>query len=169
MTAPSTLRYRISRSLGRLVTRLAAMLTLYRMPPFVSTSALVREGDNLLVVFDPVRKEPILPGGHLKWREAPQDALVREVREETGIVVRVDGMVGVFSGPEYSGEDGVVRVIYAATMTGGRLASSGEGQAAWLPVERVRQAMDRDREILERWLENQPQWGAASGLLRSGR
>ena len=70
-------QYRVSRRLGRLITTTAAVLTLGRMPPFVSTSAIVVEGDKLLVVIDPIRQEPVLPGGHLKWREGPEAALVR--------------------------------------------------------------------------------------------
>jgi ADP-ribose pyrophosphatase YjhB (NUDIX family) len=38
-----------------------------------------------------------LPGGGLESRETPIEAVVREVREETGLEVRVDRLVGVYT------------------------------------------------------------------------
>lgn len=152
MSPVSVWRYRISRLLGRIVTRTAAILTFERMPPFVSTSALVLDGDQLLVVIDPIHREPVLPGGHLKWREKPEAAVVREVREETGILIELQTLVGVFSGEEWSGEPGIVRVIYEARACGGVLTSSAEGEARWLPFSDVAQSATRDAPVLQAWL-----------------
>ena len=43
----------------------------------------------------------LLPGGAIEPAEVPADAAVREMFEETGLVVRVTGLVGVFGGPEF--------------------------------------------------------------------
>jgi 8-oxo-dGTP diphosphatase len=135
---------------------MAAALTLGRMPPFVSTSAIVVEDDHILVVVDPIRREPVLPGGHLKWREAPEAAVVREVREETGLRVEVRGLVGVFSGLEWADEPGVVRIVYHAGVAGGTLTSSAEGEARWMPVEALVASDTRDAPIVGCWLEKFP-------------
>ena len=42
-----------------------------------------------------------LPGGMIEPMESPSDAVVREVYEETGIHMRILGIVGVFGGPEF--------------------------------------------------------------------
>lgn len=153
MSGSSVLKFRVLRGSGRLVTRLAAILTLGEMPPFVSASAIVQRDEELLVVVDPLRGEPTLPGGHLKWSESPQAAVVREVREETGYVIRPRGLVGVYSGREWAGESGVVRVIYDAELSGGHLASSAEGEACWLPLRDVAVSDTRDAPIIQTWLE----------------
>jgi ADP-ribose pyrophosphatase YjhB (NUDIX family) len=138
-----------------MITRTAAILTFERMPPFVSTSALVVEGDRLLVVIDPIRHEPVLPGGHLKWREKPEAAVVREVREETGIVIEPRDLVGVFAGEEWSGEPGIVRLIYEARPCGGVLTSSPEGEARWMLFSELAQSHTRDAPVLRIWLARQ--------------
>lgn len=150
-TALLTWQYRISRFLGRLAMRVAALLTRERMPPFVSTSAIVREGERILVVVDPIRHEPILPGGHLKWRETPPEAVVREVREETGYDIVPRRLVGVFAGQEWADEPGVVRLVYEADLAGGSLRSSPEGEAKWVVCEWLATSDTRDAEILRGW------------------
>lgn len=39
------------------------------------------------------------PGGRLEVGEAPEAALVREVREETGLIVMVEHLIGVYAKP----------------------------------------------------------------------
>jgi|SRR5450432_1210708 8-oxo-dGTP pyrophosphatase MutT (NUDIX family) len=42
-----------------------------------------------------------LPGGGIDPNEQPADAAVRECFEETGLLVQLDGLIGVFGGPEF--------------------------------------------------------------------
>src|SRR5260370_29418605 len=42
-----------------------------------------------------------LPGGGIDPNELPADAAVRECYEETGLLVRLDGLIGIFGGPEF--------------------------------------------------------------------
>lgn len=119
------------------------------MPPFVSTSALVVDGLRILVVADPIRQEPILPGGHLKWKEEPKVALVREVKEETGYVIEPHELIDAFTGPEWAGEQGVVRLVYRATIVGGSLTSSPEGEASWMLLEELLASRTRDAALVQ--------------------
>ena len=151
MSDAAVWRYRLLRNLGRAVTRACAVLTLGRMPPFVSTSVIVTDGSRVLVVVDPIRKEPILPGGHLAWAETPQEAAAREVLEETGMRVEIGELLDVLGGAESTGEGGVVRVIYRGFATGGTLTSSGEGEARWLEIADMLASAGRDAPIVRRW------------------
>jgi len=156
VTSQGAWKYRGARFLGRLVTRTAATVTLGYMPPFVSTSALVMEGDRILVVIDPIRDEPIIPGGHMKWAESPQEAVVREVREETGLAISVRRLVEVYSGAEWAGERGIVRIIYEGAVVGGSLLSSSEGEARWWSARELAESPTRDAAIVREWLARQP-------------
>ncbi len=54
------------------------------------------------------------------------EAAVREAREETGLEIRVDGLVNIYS---YAGRVPII-IVYAATMIGGSLACDEEGLEA---------------------------------------
>jgi ADP-ribose pyrophosphatase YjhB (NUDIX family) len=85
-----------------------------------------------------------LPGGAMEFGETIVQTAEREVREETGLDVRVDGIVGTFSDPrhiiEYS--DGEVRqqfnICFHATLLGGELRASSESkEVRWVAPQEI--------------------------------
>lgn len=153
MRGTGSARYRLARFTGRFVTRTAALLTAGHMPPFVSASMIVVVRARILTVFDPIRGEAVLPGGHLRWTEQPAAGAAREVREETGYTVVSGTLVGVYAGAELTGELGIVRVVYTGEIVGGSIQSSAEGRAAWLPVVDYIASSARDASIVRGWSE----------------
>jgi ADP-ribose pyrophosphatase YjhB (NUDIX family) len=143
------LRFYLARGLGRAVTHSAALLTGGNMPPFVSASVIVVRDARVLCVLDPLRREPVFPGGHLKWQEAPADGACREAREETGLDVVTEGLVGVYAGPDRVGDPGIIRVVYTGRLVAGTLTSSREGEAGWMDVAEFIARSSRDGPILE--------------------
>jgi ADP-ribose pyrophosphatase YjhB (NUDIX family) len=80
-----------------------------------------------------------LPGGTMDLGESIGQTAVREVREETGLDVEIDGIVGIYSDPrhiiEYS--DGEIRqqfnICFSARLLGGTLRASDEStEVAWI-------------------------------------
>jgi 8-oxo-dGTP pyrophosphatase MutT (NUDIX family) len=76
-----------------------------------------------------------LPAGAVDPGETPRQAIVREVEEETGLVVSVTGIAGVFGGERFrhTYEDGQevegFTVIFDCEVTGGALRSvDGEAE-----------------------------------------
>ena len=87
-----------------------------------------------------------LPGGTHQAGESISQAVVREVAEETGLLVEVDRMVGIYTDPRHVIEfsDGEVRqefsMCFAAHIVEGELKASEESfEVAWIE----REALDR--------------------------
>lgn len=90
-----------------------------------------------------------LPGGGLEPGEDPEKAVRREVREETGYRVAVDGLLGIHSRvippskrlTETAEPLHTLRIVYTAHITGGRLTNETDGstdRAEWFPRDAVR-------------------------------
>jgi ADP-ribose pyrophosphatase YjhB (NUDIX family) len=83
---------------------------------------------------DPGRGTWSLPGGRVEAGETDADAVVRELREETGLWVRVGHLVGSVRRPAPNG----IYVIndYACQPHGGQLRPGDDADdAAWIDVE----------------------------------
>jgi len=75
---------------------------------------------------EPFRGMPALPGGFVELGETTEIAVVREVREETGLETRVVRLVGVFSNPERDPRGHVVAVVYDLALVGGAPAAGSD-------------------------------------------
>jgi ADP-ribose pyrophosphatase YjhB (NUDIX family) len=72
------------------------------------------------------------PGGGLEPDEVPDEAVVREIREEVSLEIEVRGLIGVYGGPDfrttYLNGDRVSYMIavYGCVPVGGELKPDGE-------------------------------------------
>lgn len=84
----------------------------------------------------------VFPGGFMTWREDPKHAAQREAQEETGLLVRVDQLIGTYFSPSESFLNmSTVSCVYTAEVVGGELRNSIEGRACWLREEELRKRL----------------------------
>ncbi len=97
----------------------------------------------------PFRGKWALPGGFVTVDETVEEAVSRELYEETGLRARPRCIVGVYSGPDRDPRGSTTTVAYlmsgrAGTPHGGDDAA----QAAWVPLAAARGlAFDHDRIV----------------------
>ncbi len=93
---------------------------------------LIEDGDRILLQ-NRVKKDwqgYTLPGGHVEPGESFVDAVIREMKEETGLTVEDPRLAGVKQFPIENGR--YVVLLFKATRWAGELVSSEEGQMEWV-------------------------------------
>jgi 8-oxo-dGTP diphosphatase len=111
-------------------------------------AVIIREGCLLLAHWNEHgRSGWTLPGGGLEDFETPSMAAVREVLEETGYSVHLDGLLeidSVYIPQEHrfagTGPLHALRVLYTATIIDGKLTVERDGStddARWVPLAEV--------------------------------
>ncbi len=125
--------------------------------PKVAVVALIEDQGRVLLVrrrFNPEKGKWALPAGFVDDGEDPAQAVVREVREETGLEVAVTRLLDVSAGAGRPGAS--IIITYAATVTGGSASPHDDADAIlWLgpddPLPDL--AFDSTRQALRRWQE----------------
>ena len=72
----------------------------------------------------------VLPGGRIEAGETAEHAVMREVREETGLPSKIIGLVGVYSEPVRDSRWPAISVCFLLKPTGGKLRLDREASEA---------------------------------------
>ena len=135
----------------------------YPQNPLVGVGAVIVQDDRVLLIRRgqaPLLGEWSLPGGVLKCGETLREGVVREAQEETGLVVEVVEMLGVYECVTRS-EDGRVRYHYVLIdflcrpISGDACAGSDAADVRWFaPGELDGLALPSDtRDVIEKGLK----------------
>jgi UDPglucose 6-dehydrogenase len=97
--------------------------------PALAVNAIIYKDKSILLVkrgVEPFKGLWSLPGGFVEYDETVEEALAREVEEETGLKVRPERLLGVYSNPTRSPVKHAITVCYTCIMLGGELKPSDE-------------------------------------------
>jgi len=101
--------------------------------PSLTVDGILVEDDKILLIER--KKEPFkglyaLPGGFVEYGERTEEAIVREMKEETGLDVRVKRLVGVYSDPNRDPRGHTITVVYELEKLGGKLRGGDDAKKA---------------------------------------
>jgi len=68
----------------------------------------------------------LLPGGHVKFGETVMEAVVREVKEETSLLVNVSKLLGVFDVIDAEQNYHYIHIVFLCEPIGGKLGAGSD-------------------------------------------
>ena len=118
-------------------------MTSHTLRPIVGVGAVVIDADRVLLIkraHEPLKGQWSLPGGRVELGETLEQAVAREVREETGLDVQVGPIVEVRDRIMRDADGRVdyhfVLVDFVCRPSGGILCGASDADAAeWVPLD----------------------------------
>ena len=101
--------------------------------PALTVDIIIIDNDNTVLIKrlnDPYKDHWALPVGFVEYGEKVEHAAVREAKEETGLDVELDKLVGVYSDPDRDPRGHTVTVAFTAHIIDGTLQSDSDAKDA---------------------------------------
>ena len=126
--------------------------------PYLAVDVIVQlwEGDRFKGIVLVERKNPpvglAIPGGFVEVGESVEAAAIREIKEETGLDVKLRRLLGVYSEPDRDPRFHVVSVVFVGDAEGTPQAGSDAKEVKVFKIEDVpldRLVFDHSRIILD--------------------
>jgi len=111
--------------------------------PTLTVDAIIKTNDDKIVLVK--RKNPpykgwwALPGGIVEYGETVEEAVKREVKEETGLEVEIEKLVNVYSDPNRDPRGHFISICFLCRRIGGTLeAVTDAAKVSVFPLKEVR-------------------------------
>ena len=123
----------------------------------VAAGVLVEHEGRVLLVrrrWSPRQGSWSLPAGYVEFGEDPAEAAARECREETGLTVKITGLLDVIAGREHERGADIV-IVYLARLVGGDVRVGDDvDKASFFAADELPPLAFRATELaLKRWRE----------------
>lgn len=129
--------------------------------PLVAADGLIVIDDKLVLIrrkFYPYEGKLALPGGMVEYDERVEDAVRREMKEETGLDVEIVKLLGVYSEPGRDPRGHVISAAYVLKRVGGELRSGDDAKAVELVgIDEIPDLAFDHNEIIEDFLKYREQ------------
>ena len=116
----------------------------------VTVDAVIVKDNKILLIKrgnEPFKGFWALPGGYVGWDETVEDAVKREVAEETGLIVKTLEMIGVYSNPARHPKQ-VIDVAFTVETEGKPKAGDDAIEVGWFDINDLPElAFDHEKII----------------------
>jgi ADP-ribose pyrophosphatase YjhB (NUDIX family) len=109
---------------------------------------------NYYLVVELPHNRIVFPGGFMNWSETPQQTAEREGREETGLIVRADDLIGYYPcASDKITNMSTISFVYHAEVVSGALHMNIEGAPRWIHEKELRPLLSaHSQRILDDYL-----------------
>lgn len=100
--------------------------------PALTVDGVVFDDQSILLVqrkHEPFQGAWALPGGFVEYGEKTEDAVVREVLEETGLTTKIRLLLGAYSDPHRDPRGHTVTIVYVLEWVGGELSAGDDASS----------------------------------------
>ncbi|MBN1860377.1 MAG: NUDIX hydrolase [Candidatus Thermoplasmatota archaeon] len=100
--------------------------------PALTVDGVLFEDHSILFVqrkYEPFQGAWALPGGFVEYGETTEDAVKREMLEETGLQTEIRVLLGVYSDPHRDPRGHTVSVVYVLNQIGGALNAGDDAKS----------------------------------------
>jgi 8-oxo-dGTP diphosphatase len=104
----------------------------YKSPSLTVDGVIIKDNKVLLIKRrnEPYKNRWAIPGGFVEYGEKTEDAVIREIKEETGLEAKIDGLIGVYSDPDRDPRKHVVSIAYLLTDIKGKEKGGDDAKEA---------------------------------------
>jgi ADP-ribose pyrophosphatase YjhB (NUDIX family) len=109
--------------------------------PIPTVDAIIQKSSSILLVKrkkDPYKNQFALPGGFVNEGETIEEAIEREVYEETSLKIHPIDILGVYSDPTRDPRGHMMTVVFIVLVIRG-IATAGDDakEISWIPIEKI--------------------------------
>jgi len=123
-----------------------------------TASVIITDNDRILLGkrrIEPPKGKWDIIGGFLNLGESPEDGARREAKEETGLEVRISGLLGFFMDTYETTGDSTLNICFVAEVVGGDLTAQDDvEELKWFSADAIPDnlAFKNGEEMIEAWL-----------------
>ena len=109
--------------------------------PIPTVDAIIQKSSSILLVKrkkDPYKNQFALPGGFVNEGETIEEAIEREVYEETSLEVHPIDILGVYSDPKRDPRGHMMTVVFIVLVIRGTPTAGDDAkEISWIPIEKL--------------------------------
>ena len=109
--------------------------------PSLTVDAIVQNKDKILTIRrknDPFKDNLALPGGFVNYGERVEDAVIREILEETSIEISPVHVLGVYSDPIRDPRKHTVSIAFVGIIVSGEAKASDDAkEIEWIDIKNI--------------------------------
>jgi len=106
-------------------------IRMIRKRPSITVDAVILKENKIVLIKRrnaPFKEYYALPGGFVDYGERTEDAVIREVKEETGLKTKIEKLLGVYSAPDRDPRGHTITIVYKLNITGGKLSAGDDAK-----------------------------------------
>lgn len=110
-----------------------------KKPSVTVDGVIIKNGKVLLIKRknEPFKGRWALPGGFVEYGETVEEAVLREVKEETGMDAKIKKLVGVYSSPDRDPRGHTISIAFLMEAKGEAIAGDDATEARFFDLKKL--------------------------------